>query len=237
VPATLFFDLDKTLCHPQIPFAEIFSKACAPLLESTPTSASDDTPGRLSALVHAWAEALELPGHSTTAGCLARALAAAGIPASEWMVTRCAATLVAAWAATQRLDAGVAETLEMLVHRHPLGIITNGPSDSQHAVIHALHLDRVARWQLVSGDRTIGIRKPSPYIFEHALAISGSKPQDTWFIGDSPENDITGALAAGLHACWLHAPGEAFPDEIPAPAAQIVSISELPLMLRREERA
>lgn len=235
--ATLFFDLDKTLCHPQVPFTEIFAETCAPLVEYTLASAGGDAPARISALLHTWADALELPGHSATAGCLTRALAAAGIPASERVVTQCADALVAAWAATQRLDAGVAETLGILAQRHPLGIITNGPSDSQHAVIRALRLDRLVRWHLVSGDPTIGVRKPSSRIFERALALSGSTPQDTWFIGDSPENDIAGAVAAGWRACWLHSPDDLFPDEIPAPDALIVKISELPLMLSHKERA
>ena len=76
--ATLFFDLDNTLCRPRTPFLSVFLESCAPLLASPLVDAQT--------LLRAWAEALEAPGHSTTAGCLARALATCGALANEHLV-------------------------------------------------------------------------------------------------------------------------------------------------------
>lgn len=45
--------------------------------------------------------------------------------------------------------------------------------------------------------------KPDPEIFEIALAKTASKPEQTIHIGDSLDQDVVGARAAGLHAVLL----------------------------------
>ena len=44
----------------------------------------------------------------------------------------------------------------------------------------------------------IGVRKPSAPIFEEALAIASADPKNSWFLGDKPVNDATGARRAGI---------------------------------------
>jgi FMN phosphatase YigB (HAD superfamily) len=224
---TLFFDLDGTLCRPRMPFLPIFLASCAPLIASPLVDTQ--------LLLQAWAEALEAPGHSTTAGCLARALSSCGAPAPEQLVASCARSLAADWAATQELAPGAESTLASLAERRPLGIITNGPSDSQHAVIAALHLERFVRWRIVSGDAAVGIRKPQPGIFEHALSMSASRPEQTWYIGDSLVNDIAGAAGAGWRTCWISAHDARIAAGLPAPDARITRLDELPRVLGQYE--
>lgn len=52
-----------------------------------------------------------------------------------------------------------------------------------------------------------GARKPDPEIFERALAISGCSPEEAVHVGDTPEEDIAGARAAGLRALLIHRGG------------------------------
>jgi HAD superfamily hydrolase (TIGR01549 family) len=227
VSATLFFDLDNTLCRPRTPFLAIFLESCAPLVDSPLVDAQT--------LLRAWAEALEEPGPSTTAGCLTRALAACGAPAPEQLVASCARTLAANWAATQELAPEAESTLAYLAERYPLGIITNGPSDAQHAVIAALRLERFFRWRIVSGDATVRIRKPQRGIFDLACAISASQPEHTWYIGDSLVNDIAGAAGAGWRTCWISAPDASIAAGLPAPDARITRLGELPQVISQFE--
>jgi HAD superfamily hydrolase (TIGR01549 family) len=229
VPVTLFFDLDRTLCRPRVPFTEIFTNSCAPLLASRAVS--------FQLLMNAWAATLEEPGPSTMAGCLARALDACDIAASRHLIERCIQSLNAAWAEAQALDDGVADTLAHLTGLYPLGLITNGPSDGQRAVITTLRLDDTFRWRIVSGDADIGIRKPGRGIFQRALAMSGSLPEDTWYIGDSPVNDIAGAQGAGWRACWIAPADRDFPADLAAPDARIARLDELPLVISRYEQS
>jgi putative hydrolase of the HAD superfamily len=44
----------------------------------------------------------------------------------------------------------------------------------------------------------IGVAKPSPVVFEHALSLVGATAADAVHVGDSPSEDVAGALAAGI---------------------------------------
>jgi len=45
---------------------------------------------------------------------------------------------------------------------------------------------------------TVGIRKPSPRIFEMALRLARVEPSRAFFVGDRPDVDIVGARGAGI---------------------------------------
>ena len=49
---------------------------------------------------------------------------------------------------------------------------------------------------VVSGD--VGVKKPDPAIFAPALEQTGLATDEALFVGDSPEDDVAGARAAGL---------------------------------------
>ena len=67
----------------------------------------------------------------------------------------------------------------------------------------AQFLDLVVIW----GD--IGVEKPDPVIFDHALQLLGMRAGQCLFVGDSIASDDAGARGAGLDFCWYrrhHAP-------------------------------
>jgi putative hydrolase of the HAD superfamily len=45
----------------------------------------------------------------------------------------------------------------------------------------------------------IGSAKPDGAIFAAALRLAGTTPDETWHVGDTPEADVEGARAAGIH--------------------------------------
>ena len=49
----------------------------------------------------------------------------------------------------------------------------------------------------------IGSAKPDRAIFAHGLRLAGATAGEAWHVGDSPEADVEGALAAGLRAALL----------------------------------
>ncbi|UQZ81668.1 Pyrimidine 5'-nucleotidase YjjG [Paenibacillus konkukensis] len=83
----------------------------------------------------------------------------------------------------------------------PLGLITNGSSAVQNGKIERLGIRPYFRAILISGE--VGIKKPDERIFQMALEALGAEPQEAWFIGDHPLNDVCGAKACGLQAVWL----------------------------------
>lgn len=46
----------------------------------------------------------------------------------------------------------------------------------------------------------IGAAKPSPEIFDHALALAGVRAEHALHVGDNPAEDVAGAHAAGIDA-------------------------------------
>ncbi len=56
-----------------------------------------------------------------------------------------------------------------------------------------------------------GVRKPAPAIFAQALGLAGVGPQCAIHVGDSLEEDVAGARAAGIEPVLLNRDGAAAP--------------------------
>jgi putative hydrolase of the HAD superfamily len=67
---------------------------------------------------------------------------------------------------------------------------------SLHGVLHALELEPLLDGILTSAEA--GVRKPAPAIFAQALAIVDAVPADAIHVGDSLDEDVAGARAAGI---------------------------------------
>jgi putative hydrolase of the HAD superfamily len=83
--------------------------------------------------------------------------------------------------------------------------------------------------QLVDGVVTsaeVGAPKPDPRVFERALAIAGVAPSEALHVGDTVNNDVEGAAAAGVRAVLLQREGEP-----PAGVEAVRSLRELAALL------
>ncbi|MCA1053967.1 HAD family hydrolase [Rossellomorea aquimaris] len=81
-----------------------------------------------------------------------------------------------------------------------LGLITNGREDLQSSSIKALQIEQYFDIMVIS--ESIGMKKPDPRIFHHALSQLGVDPENAVYIGDHPVNDVEAAQKAGMHAIW-----------------------------------
>jgi putative hydrolase of the HAD superfamily len=83
--------------------------------------------------------------------------------------------------------------------------------------------------ELVDGVVTsavVGVAKPDPAPFRRALEVAGVDAADALHVGDSPENDVEGARAAGIRAVLLSRAGE------PPPGVEAIrSLDQLPSLL------
>jgi putative hydrolase of the HAD superfamily len=118
-------------------------------------------------------------------------------------------------AVKMRPEPGVAEALAILRGmRLPLGVVTNC-SFSERTVAWELNKHGILDpFQFVMSSADYAVRKPNPAIFRTAAAKLGLDPRDIWFIGDSLQHDIAGALKAGMTAIWYNRRG--------APAGNVV---------------
>lgn len=129
------------------------------------------------------------------------------------------------------LDGAVA-LLDALRGRMRLGIVSNGFSALQHARLQRTGLHD--RFEVLVISEQVGLAKPHPGIFEHALAQMGAPPREqVLMVGDNPHADIAGGLAAGLHTCWFNAHGLAAPEGI-APHYEVATLAQLQALLLGE---
>jgi putative hydrolase of the HAD superfamily len=101
---------------------------------------------------------------------------------------------------------GTIELLQKLQKRYEMHIITNGFDSVQY------HKMRNSGLQPFFGKvftaEQVGYKKPSPEIFEYALAQSGKTAAESIMIGDSLEADIQGALNLSMQAIHFNSHGE-----------------------------
>jgi putative hydrolase of the HAD superfamily len=115
--------------------------------------------------------------------------------------------------------------LDSLRADYRLGLVTNGPCDLQCAKLDASGLR--SYFGAVAISRQVGVKKPDPRIFAHALGQLGVAATDSAFVGDNPKTDVVGAHAAGMKAVWLNRNSSAEPEGV-APDRTIHSLDELP---------
>jgi len=80
----------------------------------------------------------------------------------------------------------------------PYAVVTNGPPDAQVAKARAVGLDDRAVDVVFAGHDAPA--KPDVGAFEAGLSALGHDAGDAVHVGDSPESDAAGALAAGMGA-------------------------------------
>jgi putative hydrolase of the HAD superfamily len=94
---------------------------------------------------------------------------------------------------------GVAESLPELAQRHRLILMTKGNQAEQ--------ADKLARSGLQEYFSAVEVPKEKhPDAYREVCERHGLREESTWMIGNSPKSDINPALAAGLHAVYVHHP-------------------------------
>lgn len=90
------------------------------------------------------------------------------------------------------------EILEYLNPNYNLHIITNGFKEVQQGKLNKAKIDHY--FDTVTNSEMVGVKKPNPKIFNHALQLANTKPEQSVMVGDNYEADILGALNNGLDA-------------------------------------
>ena len=98
---------------------------------------------------------------------------------------------------------------------------------SLHQVLQTVGLAPLLSGSITSAE--LGVGKPSPAIFKHALTIAGVPGRDALMVGDSVVEDVEGARAAGVEPILL-ARGRETPPEVDG-VRVIRSLRELPKLV------
>ena len=93
---------------------------------------------------------------------------------------------------------GAIELLEYLQPNYTLHIITNGFKEVQHGKLNQSNIDHF--FQTVTNSEMVGVKKPNPKIFNHALQLAKATKAESLMIGDNLEADVMGAIDFGMEA-------------------------------------
>ena len=93
---------------------------------------------------------------------------------------------------------GTLELLDYLKEKYTLHIITNGFEEVQTLKMKKSKIFHYFTEVITS--ESVGVKKPNPKVFLHAMRKAGSSPKESLMIGDNIEADIQGALATGMKA-------------------------------------
>ena len=96
------------------------------------------------------------------------------------------------------LFAGAIDLLDYLTPKYQLHIITNGFKEAQQAKLNQSNIDHY--FLTVTNSEMVGVKKPNPKIFHHALHMANATIENSLMIGDNLEADVLGALNIGMDA-------------------------------------
>lgn len=94
------------------------------------------------------------------------------------------------------------DVLSYLNKKYHLYILTNGFDDVQEIKISKSNLKNYFKGMITS--ETIGHRKPSKEIFQHALEVAGSTCEETLMVGDNLMADVLGARGASIDSVYFN---------------------------------
>ncbi|HET8837616.1 MAG TPA: YjjG family noncanonical pyrimidine nucleotidase [Flavobacteriaceae bacterium] len=110
---------------------------------------------------------------------------------------------------SSHLFPGVLTSLEYLHKKYRLHIITNGFQEVQRRKMASAKIDHY--FKTVTTSDEVGVKKPNPKIFAHALEKARVAKANCLMIGDNLEADIRGARDFGIQTLHFSQIGEPHP--------------------------
>jgi FMN phosphatase YigB (HAD superfamily) len=119
------------------------------------------------------------------------------------------------------------ELLERLHTSFHLGVVSNFTGNLERCLEE---LGVRGYFSVIADSGRVGITKPDPRLFQHALSWPGLVSQPAWMVGDNFDSDIRPAAALGLSTAWL-APATERPRDRKLPTVRLTTLPELAQVL------
>jgi HAD superfamily hydrolase (TIGR01662 family) len=130
------------------------------------------------------------------------------------------------------LQPDVHQALPELASRYRLGVLAN----QRTWIRKAMARDGIDRYfDVWAVSEEVGVEKPEPGIFEHALRRAGAAAGRCAMVGDRLDNDVEPARRHGMKGVWLlrgEAPDEPTAAQLSLADAAVRSLGELPAALK-----
>ena len=128
-----------------------------------------------------------------------------------------------------RLMPHAKEILTYLRPKYKMYILSNGFTELQSRKMQSAGIAHYFDGMILSED--IGVNKPNPAIFTHALRVAESTAEESLMIGDNYEVDIEGAQRVGIDQVFYNISKKDLNPEHPQPTFTITSLLELKKIL------
>lgn len=98
---------------------------------------------------------------------------------------------------------GAKNAFDTICEKYPVGIITNGFSETQQKKIEQMGLSDYSNTFIISEE--VGVMKPHQKVFDVATDKAGVSRDKILYVGDSYTSDIVGGRNAGWKTAWYTA--------------------------------
>ena len=140
---------------------------------------------------------------------------------SEQMIHQLSTDYIAHLPSFNHLFEHTFDILEYLYEHYELHVITNGFEEVQYGKLSNSNIHQYFKTVTVS--EMVGVKKPNPIIFNHALDLANTSGAKSVMIGDNFEADILGARDVGMEVIYFNGGADVNTNGIP----QIKSLIEL----------
>ncbi len=194
----LFFDLDHTLWdfekNSALTFQQIFKT------HEIPVSLAVFLPVYVPINFRYWKQYREekVSKEALRYGRLKETFDALNIYVSDTIIDQLAIDYITFLPHYNHLFEGTIDLLEYASKKYELHIITNGFEEVQDLKLEKAGIKKYFN-QIITSE-SVGVKKPNPIIFAHALKEAQANVTESMMIGDSYEADILGALKYGMQA-------------------------------------
>lgn len=117
--------------------------------------------------------------------------------------------------------------LARLQQSYQLGVVSNFTGNLERCL---QELGVMRYFAVVADSGRVGVAKPDPRLFQHALSRPGLMSKPAWMVGDNFDSDIRPAAALGLSTAWLAPATERSPDNN-IPTVRLTTLSDLAQVL------
>lgn len=158
-----------------------------------------------------------------------RLFAESRAPADADRVRTTAVSYREAYLAARRPVHGALAVLAALRPRVRIGIVSNNLLEEQRGKVRFCGFESFVDALVVS--EVVGIAKPDPAIFAHALDALDCGPNEAVMIGDSWTADVAGARAAGIRPIWFNRARRRAPEAV-AGVHEIFALTPVDAVMR-----
>jgi FMN phosphatase YigB (HAD superfamily) len=117
--------------------------------------------------------------------------------------------------------------LARLHQSYHLGVVSNFTGNLEFCLEE---LGVMRYFAVVADSGRVGITKPDPRLFQHALCWPGLMSNPAWMVGDNFDSDIKPAAALGLSTAWLAPANEKSRDKN-LPTVRLTTLPDLARVL------